>query len=219
MNVSRATQTTEREAIAAPPRLRVAILTMDGVELDEVVRARAALERSGADGVLVSPKLGCIAAYRGLGLAGELNVSIALDASDATQFDGLVVPGGLWQADSLRSLPSAVRFVRSFAEAEKPIAVIGHAASLLIEAGLATGRAISGAPSVRTDLVNADAEFVDRDVVHDGLVLSGRSVPAFYSALEEHLTMHTRHRRRDAGPIAQFWARLRGTSSMSDGAR
>lgn len=200
--------------------LRVAILATDGVELDEVTRAETALERGGVESVLVGPNRGRIAAYRGGSLVGELNVQASLDSSDVNAFAGLVVPGGVWQADALRSLTSAVAFVRAFASAEKPVAVIGHAVSLLIEAGLADERVVSGAPSLRTDLLNAGAEFVDRDVVRDGFVLSGRSVPAYYAALAEHLlAAEPRWRADESGIVAQLWARLRRGADVNDSAR
>lgn len=100
-----------------------------------------ALERGGMECALVGPNRGRIAADRGGSLVGELKVQASLDSSDVNEFAGLVVPGGVWQADALRSLTSGV-FVRAFASAEKLIAVIGPAVSLLIEAGLANERRI-----------------------------------------------------------------------------
>ena len=215
-----AMNTSQQSEIRVPPHgLRAAILATDGVELDEVTRIQAALDRGGADTALVGPNHGRIVAYRGGSAVGELDVQVPLDSSDAKAFDGLVIPGGVWQADALRSLTSAVTFVRSFAEAERPIAVLGHAASLLIEADLAEGREVSGAPSLRTDLVNAGAVFVDRDVVQDGFVLSGRAVPAYYAALVEHLLTRRERSSRGDGPIAQFWTRLRGGAHVGEAAR
>lgn len=206
---------------AAPFTTHIAVLTTDGVELDEVIRAQRALELAAVKSVLVGPNRGRITAYRDRREVGELEVDRALDASNANDFDGVFVPGGVWHADALRSLPSAVAFVRAFFDAGKPIAVVGHASGLLIEADLVEERSVSGAPSLRTDLVNAGAEFVDRDVVHDDILLSGRSVPAFYAALGEHFAMHARLReeRESAGPIATFWARLRGSASPNQDAR
>jgi protease I len=209
----------DTEIRISPRRLRVAILTTDGVELDEVTRIEAALDRDGAETALVGPNRGRIVAYRGGSAVGELDVQVPLDSSDAKAFDALVIPGGVWQADALRSLTSAVTFVRAFAVAEKPIAVLGHAASLLIEADLAEGREVSGAPSLRTDLVNAGAEFIDRDVVQDGFVLSGRAVPAYYAALVEHIVTRRAQSARGNGPIAQFWTRLRGGGHVGEAAR
>ncbi|MFZ5896170.1 MAG: DJ-1/PfpI family protein [Myxococcota bacterium] len=168
----------------------VAILATDGVELDELLHGRQALSRAGAHCLVVGPKPGRILGFRQFEMAGEHWVESPLDAVDAGEFDALFVPGGTWHADALRATKSAVSFVQRFAQRDKPIAVLGHAVSLLVEADLVEGHDVSGAPSLRTDLENAGGRFIDRDVVADGSLLSGRAVPAFYATMIERFA-HT----------------------------
>jgi protease I len=169
----------------------VAILATDGVELDELTRAKRALELAGARAIVVGPKPGPIVGFRQLEPIGEHTVDVPLDATSASSYGGVFIPGGALHADALRCMPRVVEFVRRVVTNGLPVALLGHAASLLIEAGVARGREVSAWPSVKTDLTNAGADWVDRDVVKDGTLLSGRAVTAFYEALCQHMAQET----------------------------
>lgn len=112
----------------------------------------------------------------------QFKVDVALHDADANDFGALLLPGGVANPDQLRTLPQAVDFVREFVEAGKPVAVICHGPWTLIEAGVVKGRHITSWPSVKTDLINAGAKWVDKEVVVDNGLVSSRKpddLPAF----------------------------------------
>lgn len=155
--------------------LRVAMLVADGFERVEMSEPRAALEGAGATVSLVSPITGTVASFDHLDRAASFPVDIALEDADVTQFDALVLPGGVSNPDALRVLPKAIGFVKAFADGGKPIAAICHAPWTLIEAGVARGKTLTSWPSLRTDLENAGATWVDRSVVVDGNLVTSRN--------------------------------------------
>jgi protease I len=109
-------------------------------------------------------------------------VDQALDQADPKNFDALVLPGGVINADALRMQPQAVKFVKSFFDAGKPVGVICHASWALIESGVVKGHRMTSWPSLKTDLTNAGAEWVDEEVVVDGKLVTSRKpddIPAF----------------------------------------
>jgi len=165
----------------------IAILATDGVEFDELSRAKRELLLAGARAIVIGPKPGKIRGFREPSPAGEHSVDVALDATSVSEFDGLLVPGGVLHVDALRCMPRVIEFVRSFVLSGLPVAVSGHAASLLIDAGVVRGRKLSAWPSLKTDLTNAGARWMDRDVVSERSLLSGRAVPAYYTALRQHM--------------------------------
>jgi protease I len=155
---------------------RIAILATDGVEQVELTRPREALAAAGAEVHVISPKGG-----RGTSIRGwdhrewgeDIDVDVALVEARADAYDALLLPGGTMSPDQLRMEPDAVAFVRAFFEAHKPVAAICHGPWMLVEAGVVEGRKLTSWPSIRTDLVNAGAEWVDQEVVVDqGLVTS-----------------------------------------------
>ena len=166
---------------------RIAFLVAnDGVEQDELTQPWAAVESAGGRPVLVAPQRGTVRAYHGREKGAAFPVHQGTDETSVEEFVGLVLPGGVVNADLLRTKPGAVALVRAFVDAQKPVAAICHAAWTLIEAGAVKGRTITSWPSLRTDLVNAGAEWVDEAVhVDDGggwtLVSSRnpRDLPAF----------------------------------------
>jgi protease I len=168
---------------------RLAILATDGFEQVELTEPRRLLSEAGATMVLVAPKQGKIQGFHHLDKADQFDVDMALDQADATEFDGLVLPGGVANPDALRMNPRAVRFVKAFAEREKPIAAICHGPWTLVEADAVRGREVTSWPSLKTDLTNAGARWVDQEVVTDrGLVTSRKpdDIPAFVrKAIEE----------------------------------
>ncbi len=165
---------------------RIAILATEGVEQVELTKPRKALEKAGAQTQLISPsshiKGGKIKAWNLTKWGDSFKVDITLTQAVAGQYDALLLPGGVMNPDFLRMDPEAVRFVRSFVEAGKPIASICHGPWMLIEAEAVAGRTMTSWPSLKTDLSNAGANWVDKEVVEDrGLVTSRKpqDIPAF----------------------------------------
>jgi len=151
----------------------VAILATHGFEESELIKPLAALEEAGADTTIVSLKGGSIKGWTGEGFGKAIPVDQTIDEADEKAFDALVLPGGVLNPDTLRMNEAAVKFVRSFFDAGKPVAAICHGPQLLIEADVVEGRRLTSYPSIRTDLVNAGADWVDEAVVVDqGLVTS-----------------------------------------------
>jgi protease I len=161
---------------------RVAILATDGFEQAELIEPRKALDAAGADTAVISPKSGKIRGWNMKEWGEEVPVDQALDSADPNDYDALVLPGGVINADSLRTRPEAVKFVRAFFDAGKPVGVICHAPWILIESGDVRGRTLTSWPSLKTDLVNGGARWVDREVVVDGQLVTSRKpddIPAF----------------------------------------
>jgi protease I len=162
--------------------LRVAILATDGFEQAELTEPREALDAAGADTSIVSPKQGKVRGWKMKDWGDEVAVDQALDQADARNYDALVLPGGVINADALRMQPQAVKFVKSFFDAGKPVGVICHAPWALIESGVVKGHRMTSWPSLKTDLTNAGAEWVDAEVVVDGKLVTSRKpddIPAF----------------------------------------
>jgi len=162
--------------------VRVAILATDGFEQAELTEPRQALDAAGADTAIVSPKEGKVRGWKMKEWGDEIEVDQALDGADPKNYDALVLPGGVINADALRMQPQAVKFVKSFFDAGKPVGVICHASWALIESGVVKGHRLTSWPSLKTDLTNAGAEWVDAEVVVDGKLVTSRKpddIPAF----------------------------------------
>ena len=162
--------------------LKVAILVSDGFEQVELTEPRTALDEAGANTQIVSPKNGHVRAWKFNDWGTELPVDVKLDDAEPKHFDALLLPGGVINPDTLRIEPKAVAFVKAFFDAGKPVAAICHGPWTVIEAGAARGRRITSWPSLKTDLKNAGADWIDQPVVVDkGLVTSRRpeDIPAF----------------------------------------
>jgi len=180
---------------------RVAILATDGVERVELLEPRKALDAGGARTTVVSPKQGSIKGWEHDHWGEDIKVDQLLDNASADDFDALMLPGGVMNPDHLRQNQKAVNFVRSFFDAGKPVAAICHAPWMLIEANAVDGRSVTSWPSLRTDLENAGAEWVDREVVTDnGLVTSRKpdDIPAFNRKMIEEFAEGI-HERQTAG--------------------
>jgi protease I len=161
---------------------KVAFVATDGVEQIELTEPRRALDVAGAKTVLVSPKHGMISGWRFGNWADDLPVDVPIAGADPGDYDALVIPGGVLNADRLRTIPEVVRFVEGFVARVRPIAAICHAPWVLIEAGGVRGRRLTSWPSLRTDLLNAGSEWFDEEVIVDrNLVTSRRpsDIPAF----------------------------------------
>ncbi len=167
----------------------IAILATDGVEEVELTKPAEALREAGASVVVVSPKTDKIQAMNNdVEMASTIPVDLELANASSSAFDGLVLPGGTTNPDKLRTDERAVRFVRQFVEAGKPIAAICHAPWTLIEAGAVKGKTLTSWPSLRTDLQNAGATWIDETVVHDGKLVTSRNpkdLPAFCEKIVE----------------------------------
>jgi protease I len=141
------------------------LVANEGVEQVELTQPWAALESAGGKPVLIAPSAGSVQAYNHLERAGKFPVHAVVAAARTADFAGLVLPGGVANADQLRLDEAAVSFVRSFVDAGKPVAAICHAPWTLIEAEAVKGATLTSWPSLRTDLVNAGGTWVDRAVV------------------------------------------------------
>lgn len=174
----------------------VATLATDGVEQVELTKPVQALRDAGATVHVVSLKSGQIQGFNHLTPGDRIPVDKTLSETDAAAYDALLLPGGVANPDQLRGSEEAVRFVRAFFDAGKPVAAICHAPWLLVEAGVADGRTMTGYPTIRTDLRNAGATVVDEEVVvDDGLVTSRNpdDIPAFCAKMIEEFA-EGRHR-------------------------
>ena len=161
---------------------KVAILATDGFEQSELLEPRKALDEAGATTQVVSPAGKKIKGWDQKDWGKEVSVDVPLDSANAEEFDALLLPGGVMNPDQLRMNPTAVQFVKQFTDAGKPVAAICHGPWTLLEAGAVRGRTMTSWPSLKTDLNNAGARWVDKEVVNDeGVVTSRRpdDIPAF----------------------------------------
>jgi protease I len=168
--------------------MRVAILATDGFEQSELEEPRKALQQAGAKAEIVAPKAGEIQGMRHDEKGDKLRVDRSLAEAGANDYDALVLPGGVANPDTLRTIPEAISFIRAFFESGKPVAAICHGPWTIIEADQARGREMTSWPSLKTDLRNAGATWVDREVVVDqGLVTSRKpdDLPAFNAKMIE----------------------------------
>lgn len=179
---------------------KVAILATDGFEQSELTEPRDALLDAGAEVTIVSLKPGKIRGVKGHEWADEIEVDQEIDRVSADQFDALVIPGGVYNPDKLRTDERAIQLVRDMFKLLRPIAAICHGPWLLIEAGVVKGRRATSYPSIRTDMQNAGADWVDEEVVvHNGLVTSRspEDLDAFCDKLIEEIG-EGRHAQREA---------------------
>ena len=162
--------------------MKVAILATDGFEQSELTEPRKALDAAGATTEVIAPKEGTLRGWNHTEWGKEVAVDRTLQGADPREYDALVLPGGVMNPDKLRTIPSAVAFVKSFFDAGKPVAAICHGPWTLIESGAASGHRMTSWPSLKTDLRNAGAEWVDQEVVVDGKLVTSRKpddLPAF----------------------------------------
>ena len=162
--------------------MRVAVLATDGVEQVELTEPVKALKQAGAEVTVVSLQAGEIQGMNHDNKGDKLKVDAALADTKPGGFDALVLPGGVANPDKLRTEEAAVAFVKHFVDQGKPIAAICHGPWTLIEAGAVRGRKMTSWPSLKTDLRNAGAEWVDQESVVDGALVTSRKpddIPAF----------------------------------------
>ena len=170
--------------------LKVAILVENGFEQSELLSPKKAMEEAGVTVDIVSPQEKEVCAWDHTDWGITISVNRQLDAANPNDYDGLMLPGGVLNPDKLRMNKKAVDFIRHFLEASKPLAVICHGSQTMIETGLLQGRTMTSYPSVKTDLINAGVNWVDKEVVVDNGLVSSRSpkdLDAFNRKLLEEL--------------------------------
>lgn len=169
---------------------KVAILVEDGFEQIELTDPRLALEAAGAKTFIVSPRPRHVRGWATNEWGQSFPVDVRLEDAQADDYDALLLPGGVMNPDKLRINPLALQFVRAFFTAKKPVAAICHGPWTLIDAGVIRDRTVTSYPSIRADLVNADAHWIDEEVVVDnGLVTSRKpaDIPAFNQKMIEEI--------------------------------
>jgi len=179
---------------------KVAILVTDGFEQVELERPKEALENAGAEAHIVSPAGARVKGWQHTEWGDEFPVDVKLSDAVPEDYDALVLPGGVINPDKLRMEPDAVAFVKQFFASAKPVAAICHGPWTLVEADVVEGRTLTSWPSLKTDLANAGATWVDEEVVVDnGLVTSRKpdDLPAFNKKMIEEFA-EGRHDRRKA---------------------
>jgi protease I len=176
---------------------KIAFLATDGVEQVELTQPLEAVRDEGAEVDLISLKNGEFQGFEHLDKGKTFTADKAVKDADADDYDGLVLPGGVANPDFLRTDQNAVRFVRSFMEAKKPVGAICHGPWTLVEADVIKGRTVTSWPSLQTDIRNAGATWVDEEVhVDQGLVTSRKpdDLPAFNAKVIEEIA-EGRHER------------------------
>jgi protease I len=169
---------------------KVAILVTDGFEEVELTKPRKALEEAGVQTQIVSPKTGSIKAWNHTEWGDKYEVDMPLSETNAGEFDALLLPGGVINADHLRMDDQAVQFTSRFMESGKPVAVICHGPWILIETGKLKGKKMTSYPSLKTDLENAGVQWVNEEVVTDHGLVSSRKpddIPAFNKKMIEEI--------------------------------
>ena len=182
--------------------LKVAAIVEQGFEESELLEPRRALEDAGAEVEVISPVEGKLIGWKDKQWGHEVEIDRPLTLAHAREYDALLLAGGVMNPDRLRMNERAVQFIRTFHGLGRPIAAICHAAWLLVEADIVRGKRLTSWPSLKTDLRNAGAIWVDNEVVEDrGLVTSRKpdDIPAFIQtmmnvfahAVGAHLDPHT----------------------------
>ena len=170
---------------------RIAILVTDGFEQSELQQPREALDEAGAQTEIVSPQKEEVTAWDEDDFGDSFEVDVKLEDANASDYDALLLPGGVMNPDKMRMNEQAVAFVKSFFDAGKPVAAICHGPQMLIEADVVRGRRLTSYPSLQTDLRNAGADWVDETVVTDnGLVTSRKpdDIPDFNRKMIEEFS-------------------------------
>lgn len=179
---------------------KIAILATDGFEQVELTEPMKAVKDAGAEVEIVSLKDGKIHGYHHMEKGDSFDVDCTVEQADASDYNGLILPGGVHNPDTLRTDKNAVEFVRSFFKQKKPVSAICHGAWMLVEADVVDGRKVTSWPSVRTDIENAGGRWVDEEVVVDeGLTTSRKpdDLNAFCSKTVEEFC-EGKHRKQAA---------------------
>ena len=162
--------------------LHVACLVTEGFEQAEVTEPVKALRDAGAVVDIISEQRGPVRGFKHHDPADSVQADKTFDEVQPENYDGLLLPGGAFNADQIRMIPQAQQFVRFFTSSQKPMAVICHAPWLLVSSGVAKGRTLTSWPTIQDDIKNAGASWVDQEVVIDGSLVTSRGpkdIPAF----------------------------------------
>jgi protease I len=169
---------------------KVAILATNGFEQSELFEPLKAIKNEDAEVHIVSLEKGSIKGWSGDDWGESIDVDVTIDEIDGSEYDALVLPGGQINPDLLRVNDRAVAFVRKMVSDKKPVAAICHAPWLLIEAGAAKGRDLTSYHSIKTDVINAGANWLDEEVVVDDGIVTSRNpddLPAFCAKVIEEI--------------------------------
>lgn len=176
---------------------RAAILATDGFEESELFEPKAALEAVGVEVIVVSINSGKIKGWSGDSWGRSIEVDCTAVEAFGVDFDFLVLPGGVINPDKLRNDPDCVALVESFVNKKRPIAAICHGVQTLIETGMVKGRTLTSWPSLRTDLINAGANWIDEEVIVDHRLITSRKpadLPVFNQVMvKEFIDYHVTH--------------------------
>jgi protease I len=186
--------------------LRVAALMTNGFEQVELTEPMQALREEGAAVKIVAPVEGQVQGMHSADKADAFPVDLRIEQVSSGDFDALLLPGGVYNADKLRMNRASVDFVRTMYDEGKPLAVICHAPWMLVEADLVRGRRLTSYPSLETDIRNAGGDWVDEEVVTDqGLVTSRRpaDIPAFNAKMIEEFAEGTHNRRARSRAVSR----------------
>lgn len=165
---------------------KAAILTEEGFEQIELTSPKEALEKAGIQVDIISPKTGKIKAWDHTDWGIAIDVDKTISDADIEDYDLLVLPGGVLNPDKLRLNKDAIAFSKKFLESGKPVAAICHGPQTLIETGLLKGKKMTSYPALQTDLLNAGADWQDKELVLDGNLITSRKpddLPAFNKAI------------------------------------
>lgn len=184
---------------------RIAFLASDGVEQVELTEPWRAVQEAGGQPELISPKTEQILGFNHLDHGDTFRVDTTVKNADPGDYDGLVLPGGVVNADFLRTVDDAMAFVQAFFEQGKPVGVICHAPWALVETGIVKGRTVTSWPSLQTDIRNAGGTWVDEELVVDRGLFTSRKpddLPAFCAKLVEEFAEGTHDEQRKAARAA-----------------
>lgn len=174
------------------PSKKVAILVTDGFEQVELTEPKQALERAGIETEIVSPAEERVRGWDFGEWGEQFPVDVAVGQAEAKNYTALLLPGGVLNSDKLRMDTESIRFIRAFFQADKVVAAICHGPWTLIEAKVVEGRTLTSYPAVKTDLINAGANWIDEKVVVDDQLITSRrpdDLPAFNRAIIDKLTI------------------------------
>jgi len=173
--------------------LKIAMLVANGFEQVELVGPRKALQEAGAKTILISPHGPRVQGWNHDNRGDTFDVDVPLQNANPNDYDALVLPGGVMNPDTLRITPGAIAFIKACVDADKPIAAICHGPWTLIDAQAVKGRTVTSWPSIRIDLENAGATWINQEVVIDGNLITSRKpadIPAFNQAMLERFAAH-----------------------------
>lgn len=166
--------------------IKIGILVADGFEQVELEKPRLALKSAGAETFIISPEEGKVQGWNHWDKGDQFTVDVPLSKATADMFDGLLLPGGVINPDRLRTFPKAIQLVKTIYTQKKPIAAICHGPWMLINAEVAKNHRVTSWESIKLDLINAGAQWIDEPVVCDKNLLTSRKpedIPKFNEAM------------------------------------